>query len=250
MSNLTITGAESQWVHKLPNAPVVNRLDFLRHIVSSKHVIHVGFADTGWRESQERTGTWLHTQLTESAKSVVGIDLDEPSVSLARQQGYEAYTANCCDPDALARLPVQPADIVVAGEVIEHLDAPGPFLEGMRKLIVPEGRLVITTPNAFRLLNLIAALVRIELVHPDHVAQYSWYTLSNLLGRHGWRVIDFLCYMQPSISPRQGRSLQRRAQVLATRGFLATQGLLARTGAPFVGDGLIAVCVPVDRIRR
>lgn len=233
---------EVQWTHRMPKAPVVDRLQFLREFVAGKRVIHLGFADIGCRGFQEEMGSWLHAHLARTAKELVGIDLDEEGVETARREGYEAYAADCQDPQVLRRLGISPAEVVVAGELIEHLDTPGPFLDAMHYLVTPSGTLVVTTPNAYSLLNPMAALRRYEVVNPDHVALYSWYTLTNVLARHGWRVQRFLTYLLPPIGSREGRSSTRRLDVAAARALLAAQRFLARYKGPFVADGLIAVC--------
>src|SRR5437867_1621158 len=99
--------------------------------------------------------------------------------------------------EAVAALGLEPADLVVAGEVIEHLDAPGPFLRAMRVLTRPDGRLVLTTPNAYRALNFLAPVSGSELVHPDHTAWHSPRTLRTLLERNGWDVAEVAYYRNP-----------------------------------------------------
>ena len=79
-----------------------------------------------------------------------------------------------------------PAEVIIAGEIIEHLDDSGSFLDGLHSLVEPGGRLVITTPNSSGLLNAgAAAQAGYEVNHPDHVTLYSCFTLTNLLERHG-----------------------------------------------------------------
>jgi hypothetical protein len=150
--------------------------------------------------------------------------------------GFEAYVADCQDPAAVARLALAPAELVVAGEVIEHTESPGRFLDSLALLSAPNGRLVLTTPNAASLLNPLAAMGRYELVNPTHVAVYSWYTLTNLMERHGWNVEEFVTYHYPGSFPRRGRT---------PAGILATLLLTVQRGAsklwPFVDFGLIAV---------
>ena len=74
-----------------------------------------------------------------------------------------------------------PADLVVAGEVIEHLDDPGSFLDGLHALVAPGGLLVVTTPNASGLVNAAALLGNLEVNHPDHVALFTCTTLDAML---------------------------------------------------------------------
>ena len=54
--------------------------------------------------------------------------------------------------------------------------APGrsrPFFASLRQLVREDGLLVVTTPNAFRLLNFLAPVGGVELVHPDHTAWHN-----------------------------------------------------------------------------
>src|SRR5207244_1840868 len=79
--------------------------------------------------------------------SLVGLDLDEAGVEAARAQGYEAHAVDAQSAEAVRALHLPRADVVIAGELIEHLDAPGPFLRAMHELA---DELVLTTPNAYR----------------------------------------------------------------------------------------------------
>ena len=90
-------------------------------------------------------------------------------------------------------------DVIIAGEMIEHLNNPGLFLKGVQRFMTRETELVITTINAYGGLRFVYYFfggkggVR-EAVHPDHVAYYSYSTLNLLLKRHGLDVSEFLFY--------------------------------------------------------
>jgi hypothetical protein len=64
-------------------------------------------------------------------------------VRWAAEHGFEAHAVDAQSPEAVTALGLEPADVVVAGEIVEHLDAPGPFFRAMREL-VPNGLLVVT----------------------------------------------------------------------------------------------------------
>jgi len=235
--------AQLEMVHRLPKAQYVQRIAHLAALAQGKRVIHVGFVDAGYQEMNEKAGTWLHAHLAEAASSLVGVDLDEPGVVLAQQAGYEAHVADCRDPEALTTLDLEPADLVIAGEVIEHLDDPGAFLQGLHPLVRPTGRLVITTPNASGLLNSAAAVVGAEINHPDHVVLFSWRTLTNLMRRHGWLHTETATYV-PEVKEAPAESLGMRLQSLGGKAALWAERTGARLGAPFLADGLIVTARP------
>ena len=224
-------------VHELPAAPLVERIDHLTGLARGRSVIHIGFVDQGCRTMQDDAGAWLHGHLAGVATDLVGIDLDEAGVADAVAAGLRAHVADCRDPDALAALGVAPADLVIAGEVIEHLDDPGAFLDGVRSLVAPGGRLVITTPNAYGLLNVIASVGRREINHPDHVVMFTWRTLTNLASRHGWAVEATHVYVPTLKAGAGARALGGRLAVAVERG-------LARAGHRYAADGLIVMFRP------
>jgi SAM-dependent methyltransferase len=163
-----------------------------------KRVVHVGFVDEHRLETKLGRGTWLHARLAEAASSLVGLDVEPEGVQWATEHGFEAYAVDAQSPEAVAALGLEPADVVIAGEVIEHLDAPGPFLRALRELAARAGLLVVTTPNAYRLLNFLAPAGGVELVHPDHTAWHSPHTLATLLARTGWEVEGTAYYQNPA----------------------------------------------------
>jgi SAM-dependent methyltransferase len=221
-----------RWRHRLPRRGPVDRFAAIVDTSRGKRVAHIGFVDERQMESKQAEGVWLHAQLDEVASSLVGLDNAEPGVAWARERGYEAHVADAQSPEAIRALGLEPFDVVVAGEVIEHLDEPGPFLRAMLELTGPDGVLVVTTPNAYRLLNFIAPLTGSELVHQDHTAWHSPQTLRTLLERNGWRVEELAYYRTPA----------RRAKPLsnAVRATLATLNRLR----PFWSDGLIVWARP------
>jgi SAM-dependent methyltransferase len=186
-------------VHRAPPARLVDRLAALRTLVRDRRVIDLGFVDEGQMRAKVGRGTWLHEVVADAARGIVGVDADVAGVEQARALGFEAYAADVEDDDSVASLGLEPADVVLAGELIEHLDRPGPFLDAVKQLLAPGGSLVLTTPNAHALTNVLGALTGRELVNPDHVAWFSWRTLATLLSRHGYRVASIDYYRFPHV---------------------------------------------------
>ncbi len=231
--------SQADMVHRLPRARIVDRIDYLTAAVSGHRTVHLGFVDSGCRASHEATDTWLHAHLHRVASSIVGLDVDPDGVREARGNGFDGYAVDCTDPAAMAALGVEHADVAIAGEIIEHLDQPGAFLEALHEVVVPGGRLVVTTPNASGMLNAAAAaLAGFEVNHPDHITLYSCYTLTNLLGRHRWEVDDVATYV-PVVHDTSGMSARVRVLGGAARAMLAVERGLGHLGRPFAADGLI-----------
>jgi SAM-dependent methyltransferase len=226
-------------VHELPPARLVDRIDFIREAVRGRRAVHLGFADARCTTFHVQHDVWLHATLQEVAAELVGLDIDAAGVDAARQDGYEAYCVDCRDVEAVAQLGLAPADVVVIGELIEHLDDAGSLLEAVKPLVASDGRIVITTPNSHGLFNVVAAMAGRELNHPDHVTLYSWYTLSNLLGRHGWRTTETAVYVP--VLKSSGVGAQQRVLALGARAVLAAERLAAGLGRPYLADGLIVV---------
>jgi hypothetical protein len=232
-----------RWRHPLPRQGPLDRLQALVDAARGRRVVHVGFVDELF-ERKRAEGVWLHDRLAEVAASLVGLDSSADGVRRAAELGYEAHAVDAQSPEAVAALGLEPVDVVIAGEIVEHLDAPGPFLRALRVLVGDDGLLVVTTPNAYRLLNFVAPLSGAELVHPDHTAWHSPRTLTTLLERGGWRVERLAYYRTPqrrgAAGPGGGSAGLGGRAANAARAALAGLGRIR----PYWSDGLIAWARP------
>lgn len=240
-----MTDSHSLFLHPLPKGTRVNRSQYIVDACRGKRVIHVGFADHPLRDNRLARGEWLHSAVSAVADSLVGLDISTEDVDWAREQGFEVAAVDAASEDDVRRLEIEPADIVLASEVLEHVDAPGPFVQAMRHLCRQEGRLIVTTPNALQPLPSLAALSGTEVVHEDHVTPgYTPKTLTNLLVRRGWTLDALLYYHNPYDPLQRGRGINR-----ATMGLLATtvRWMAGHAPRPYWSDGLIAVARLADR---
>ena len=235
-------------LRRLPRAELVDRFPYITELCRGRRVVHIGFADAGYDEMQHGAGTWLHGHLDAVASGLVGIDVDPGGVERARTVGYDVHTADACDLDAITSLGVSPAEVVLAGEVIEHVDAPGAFLDAMRLLVAADGRLVLTTPNASSLGNALLAFAGVEITHPDHLLNFSWLTLDTLLRRKGWEPTRWSTFV-PSMKPLHDTGAKARVLETGARALLWVERTAARLGAAFVAEGMIVEARPVSSAR-
>jgi 2-polyprenyl-3-methyl-5-hydroxy-6-metoxy-1,4-benzoquinol methylase len=147
---------------------------------------------------------WMHAAVASVASEAVGVELDANLAARARERGYDVIAANAETLD-LGRT----FDVVWAGELIEHLSCAGGFLDGARKHLVPGGQLVLTTPNAFAVSNFVYRIGGRPRVNRGHTCWYDETTLSQLLERHAYRIVE-VSYL-PHRTPGRVRALLARA---------------------------------------
>lgn len=79
---------------------------------------------------------------------------DERRTDLFRAAGIEYRHTNLNDPEPLADFPAGSFDVVVLGEVFEHiLNRPLGLIEAIHRVLKPRGMLLLTTPNPSTLAN-------------------------------------------------------------------------------------------------
>lgn len=140
----------------------------------------------------------LAAQFFERGHSVVGIDLAEAGVHIARENcpagRFEVLGA---DRNVLTYLGEEPFDLVYSAEVIEHLYDPRSFVQGCFAATKPNGRFLCTTPYHGYLKNLAISLADGWDKHADplfdggHIKLFSRKKLSALMMEAGFRSIEF-----------------------------------------------------------
>jgi cyclopropane fatty-acyl-phospholipid synthase-like methyltransferase len=138
------------------------------------------------------------TEFAKRGCSVVGIDLAESGIRVAREScpkgKFEALPA---DVDVLENLGERPFDLVYSLEVIEHLYDPRSFLAGCFAATRSGGRFICSTPYHGYLKNLMISAVDGWDKHADplfdggHIKLFSRNTFSTLIEEAGFRNLEF-----------------------------------------------------------
>jgi SAM-dependent methyltransferase len=102
---------------------------------------------------------------------VVGVDIDREALAEAAKLGIETRWADVEQP---LDFPDASFDVVVAGELLEHLRDPELVVREARRVLKPGGSLVGSVPNGFRLKNrLVFLLGRPPEPDPTHLHLFS-----------------------------------------------------------------------------
>lgn len=140
---------------------------------------------------------YLARPLVASGCTVVGLELDPRAAEEAREVCEDVLVGDV----ETMELPFEPAsfDVVLCGDLVEHLRDPGALLARVRPLLRPEGHLVLTTPNVANWslrLGLLAGRWRYTergILDRTHTHLFTRATLAETLERAGYRVetLDF-----------------------------------------------------------
>ena len=134
---------------------------------------------------------WALEVFRDAGFEVKGCDVSPEAVDRARELGLDV---NCRD---IEKGPVADAgqDVIVALEVLEHLEEPLPVLRGMCESAADGGRLVVSLPNEYHLVSKLAKLVgRRKLGGADdpHLHHFERFSAQRLFEDAGLEVLGRL----------------------------------------------------------
>jgi SAM-dependent methyltransferase len=213
---------------------LVDRVTFIKEAVRGRRTLHLGCANSPYTRESIARNMLLHPDLESLASEIYGFDLDQAGLDMLSAQGStNLYRA---DLERLAEVPLDTVfDVIVAGEMIEHLSNPGLFLDGIKRFMGPGTDLVITTINAYSAMRFAMYGLRgrggeNEPVHPDHVAYYSYRTLKLVVERNGLELRRFCFY---DVGPEHRPNLHWFYKLIND---------VSVKLSPQLCDGVVAVC--------
>jgi SAM-dependent methyltransferase len=163
-----------------------DRVAYLCDLVRGRSVLDIGVVEH--TRDAANSPDWLHGHLKRCASRCLGVDVLEEEVGHLREQGYEVIVAD------ITQAPLsEKFDVIVGGEVLEHLDAPGMFMRNCAAMLNPGGRLAITVPNPWYINAIVKNCIKGHTFvdSADHVAWYDPSTLFELGERHGLKLDRF-----------------------------------------------------------
>ena len=212
----------------------VQRVAYLTECCRGRVVLDLGCYDET-ALSKVGSGNWLHEELASVARSTLGIDASSalPEGGLRTGPSSTIIRGDVTRLESLVPPGFAP-DVVVAGELIEHLQDALSFLCQIKTLF--DGReFLASTPNATSLSSVVLACGAREPSHQDHLQIYSYKTLTTLCRRANfsdWTIIPYHASYPEMVLRNTGlrRTLARAAESAAA---------IAETLFPFLSFGLI-----------
>ena len=124
---------------------------------------------------------FLHRAIAEVAADVTGLDLHEEGVTALAGYGYSVAVG-----DAEHFAFERKFDVIVAGDLIEHLGNLDGFLTSCLAALEDDGCILIQTPNPWYWRNIVKSVVYEEV--PNNAEHTCWFdprTLRQLVARYG-----------------------------------------------------------------
>ena len=135
------------------------REDIIKPLIKNKAVLDLG---NSWGDFKEL--------IQANCKKYYGLDLEKGS----------DYKADLNKPVNIKKK----FDVIIAGELIEHIENTGIFLENVNRHLKPDGIFFLTTPNPTSFRFFIYGLIGKEPSFGGHVKYFTLNALTLILGRH------------------------------------------------------------------
>lgn len=125
---------------------------------------------------------FLHRAIKERARELIGLDLHEEGVAALRALGYDARVGDACD-FAFA----EKFDVIVAGDIIEHVANLDGLMRSVDASLAPGGMLLVATPNPWFWRNVVKSVLYSEVPNnPEHTCWFCPRTWRQLVERYGF----------------------------------------------------------------
>ena len=161
-----------------------HKKDWIIPYVQGKKVLDLGCVCHSLGETE--SDDWLHKIICSHASSVLGVDYLEEEVNILRERGYNIV---CADVQALDLK--EKFEVIVAGDLIEHLSNIGNFLQAVRQHLLSGGQFIVTTPNPVHFLRFVILLFTGKVgANAEHTCWFTRKVLDQLVGRYSLKIVE------------------------------------------------------------
>ncbi|UYI80039.1 MAG: class I SAM-dependent methyltransferase [Fusobacterium varium] len=183
------------------------RIEKILELTKNKKILHLGCCDhIPLIKEKIIKKEWLHKELTENCKEVLGIDINEQALKYVKDEiGYSniLYLDITKDKDNKQILS-QKWDYIVLGEILEHTDNPVEFL---KQIINNYGKviekMIITVPNIIcnekvKKMKDISS----EIINSDHRYWFTPFTILKIGINSGMEIKNSNLYFVDIVVPK------------------------------------------------
>jgi len=173
--------------HALNNDRTRKALSFLKEC-KPRDILELGFEDP----------VLSQVIIKNSGANYVGVDISDASIKAAKNSGINVIQLDV----SREELPFEhdSFDLVLCSEVIEHLYDPDFAVEQLKRVLRPQGKIIITTPNLAAWYNRLLLLAGIQPVHSEVSTSRVLGRRLSMLGQGGSPVGHIRLFTLPGLS--------------------------------------------------
>lgn len=161
-----------------------SKIRFVAGHCKGKKVLDLGFVQHDPLFSKNKK--WLHKAVCRVASQTKALDLDDRGVSTLRDMGYsDLFVGDAQDFDLGEKF-----EVIIAGDLIEHLHNVGGFLSSCVRHMDPGSKILICTPNPWHWHKWVRAFFRQPPVNEEHTLWMCPITLKQVSTRFGLSIIE------------------------------------------------------------
>jgi len=179
------------------NMRYMEREETIIEAARGRKVLHLGCIGNTELEPSDRVRLAeksLHWSLSQVG-TVVGVDYSETVVREYKRLGIFTNIV-VGSVERLDALDIEGNfDVIIAGDIIEHILNPGLMLEGIKRFCHVNTQIILITPHAFGLLNYLRFSFNKFNDGAEHVMTFNIQNIGNLLERYGYAINSiYTCY--------------------------------------------------------
>lgn len=188
MADLRYTPVEKISVHK-----TVPRIQYIKVACNGKNVLDLGCYDET-ALVKINSAEYLLNEISSVSTTHIGVDNSPalPKEGLVLNEREKILFGDIYDFEKLD-IDFDDIDIIIAGELIEHLPDTLKFFLSIKKTF-PGKRFICSTPNTTSFSNILLSFFSRESAHKDHLQVYSYKTLNTLCRRsefNSWQIVPY-----------------------------------------------------------
>ena len=155
------------------------RCRYVTRVKSGGRILDVGCA----------TGLFLLNMRRQPGWEVHGVEISPHAAAIARQQGLDVFTGDLEE----AQFAGASFDVITMWDVFEHLHDPAASLAEIRRVLKPDGLLVLRVPNEGSWDARIFGRYWAGYDAPRHLYIFDRRTLTEMLARNGFTTVSASC---------------------------------------------------------
>lgn len=156
-----------EFLHSIRHLESYNHLEWLISKVTGKSCLDIGAVEHDLSYTEKPN--WKHKLISEKASKVVGIDILEEYVKELKKRGFDIRLCDATSSEYLG----EKFEVIIIGDVIEHVENPANLLRFALRHLLPNGEIIVTTPNPYYTYHIKKFTKDKPFVNLDHI---YWYT--------------------------------------------------------------------------